>query len=250
MFFFITPSYFLLFRFVFIDCLGSLHIVVLQEALEVQNGNLFPLLNIQKLTQGSIRIDVLLVVQAVLLHVVHDATGHVRAAHLCALGLAKKHAQIVRDLLGLREHGGLLGYRVARLIHCRSPSAAAAAGTLELTGKTLLHLLQVAQHHAKLVAELVHLCYLSIELGHKADLILSGSSGGSRSSHGGRHRGSTGSGSLRGTARRSRCCGYRGDLLLLGGGGLRGLGNSCGRRFGCSLRAHFILVVGLFRGFF
>ena len=225
--------------------------MVLEVALKVEDSHLLGLRHLEELAKSSVRVDVLLVVEAVLLHVVHHATSHVRAADLGALGLAKEHAEVIRNLLGLREDRGLLGKGVARLIKGRGPSAAAAARTLELTAQALLHLLHVAEHHAELVTEVVDLRNLGVELSNKglrAGLL----DGGGRGSHnGGGHRGRGG----RRSRRRLRGTGGRGggrsrygsgdgcDLLLLGSGRLLSSGYTC---LGCSLGAHFILVVGLF----
>ena len=77
--------------------------MVLEVALKVEDSHLLGLRHLEELAKSSVRVDVLLVVEAVLLHVVHHATSHVRAADLGALGLAKECAERIRDLLGLRE---------------------------------------------------------------------------------------------------------------------------------------------------
>ena len=250
-----------MFRFYFLwfVCLSRDHlrhrhrldVVVLEVALEVEDSHLLSLRHLEELAKSRIRVDVLLVVEAVLLHVVHHATRHIGAADLGALGLAEEHAEVVRNLLGLREDRGLLGKGVARLVKGRGPSAAAAARTLELTAQALLHLLHVAENHAELVAKVVDLRDLGVELrnkGLRAGLLSrSGYRGGGRDHNRGGHRGRRRRRRLGGAGRRSRGRRYGSgngcDLLLLGSGRLL-RGNTC--LGGCSLGAHFILVVGLF----
>lgn len=122
--------------------------MVLEVALEVEDSHLLGLRALEELAKRGIRVDVLLVVEAVLLDVVHDATGYVRAAHLRALRLAEEDTEVVRDLLRAREDRRLLGKRVTRLIQLRRLRAAAAAGLLDLAGKTLLELLHVGEDKA------------------------------------------------------------------------------------------------------
>jgi len=215
------------------SCLYShrrLHVVVLQEALQVEDGHLLSLTYVQKLTQSSVRQDVLLVVQAVLLHVVHYATGYIRAAHLSALGLAQEDAQGISNLLGLGEYTGLLGYRVASLVEQRCPRAAPATSLLNLACQALLQLLHVSQNSAQSVAELIYLGYLAVKLGYKVQLSLRLSSSGGYcggSHYRGSYYGSSycRSGSLAAT-RGGGSGGYSGCGLSLCGSSLRSLGNS------------------------
>jgi hypothetical protein len=233
--------------FIILTCLrsgGGLHIVALQVALEVQDGYLLRLRYRQKLAQSGIRVDVLLVVQAVLLHILHDAAGHIRAGHQGALGLAQEHAQSISNHLGLGEDGGLLGQGVAGLIHLRGAHAAAAAGTLELTAQALLGLLHVSQHGAQLVAQLVYTSYLAGELSHQGHLLLSGHGCCRGGSQGG--SGSRGRGSLSG-----RCLGGSCGGGSHGGGGYGLLGRSgllcgCGRRLLGGSGTHLYLLSGFF----
>jgi len=205
--------------------------VNLEVALEVEDGDLLRLRYGKKLAESGVREDVLLVVETVLLDVVHDATGDIRAAHLRALGLAKEDAERIRNLLGLREDRGLLGDRVTRLVKNGRPRAAAATSLLNLASKALLKLLHVGKDGAERVAELIHLGDLGVELSYKVELSLRLSC---RSS---RYRGGyNGRGSYR--YRGGRCSlaatrggggrggGNSGDRLRLCGGSLRGLRGS------------------------
>lgn len=231
-----------------------LDVVVLEVALEVEDSNLLGLRALEELAKRGIRVDVLLVVEAVLLDVVHDATGDVRAAHLRALGLAEEDAEVIRDLLRAGEDRRLLGEGVARLIQLGRLRAAATAGLLDLASKTLLELLHVGEDEAERVAELVDLGHLGVELGDKVNLGLRlGGCGNryrgnyrSRARRGNRGRnGLGGLGSLgyrRGGRHRGRH--YRGDLLLLGSGRLLRGGRRSRHLGGVLIGAHFILKSG------
>jgi len=226
--------------------LRRLDVVTLEVALEEEDGHLLTSAHLEKAAKRGIRVDVLLVVERVLLHVVHDATGDIGAAELRALSLAKEYAEVVRDLLGLRENGGLLGHGVASLIHLGGASAAAATSLLELARKALLRLLHVSEHRAERLAEVINLRDGGSERGSKVHGLLRGGSrnrGGSDSRNRGGRRSSAGS-------RLAASGGRRGAGGSRGGGGYR-LGSLRGLLSGGSLLlgrigAHFILVSGLF----
>ncbi len=213
----------------------------LEVALEVEDRHLLGLRGAEQLTKRGIRVDVLLVVELLLLDVGHDAARHIGAAHLRALGLAKEDAKVVRDLLGLGEDRLLLGKGVARLIQRRRPSAAAAAGLLELAGKALLSLLHVGKHGRERGAEVIDLRDVRGKLGDKVHLLLrSGGGNGGRRHRGGNRRGrSGGAGGLRATGR-----GHRGRRGGYGNGNNRG-GGLLGDIRGLLVGAHLILVAGL-----
>jgi hypothetical protein len=227
---------------------NRLDVVNLEVALEVEDSHLLTIADLEKAAKRGIRVDVLLVVERVLLHVVHDATGHIGAAELRALGLAKEYAEVVRDLLGLRENGGLLGEGVARLVKLGRPRAATATSLLELTRKALLGLLHVGEHGAERLAEVINLRDVGGELGNEVHLLLSNRGGGNRGGNDSRNRGGrrssagsrlAASGGRRGAGGSSR-----------GGGGNYRLGSLRGLLSGGSLLlgrigAHFILVSGL-----
>ena len=214
----------------------------LEVALEVEDRHLLGLRGAEQLTKRGIRVDVLLVVELLLLDVGHDAARHIGAAHLGALGLAEEHAKVVRDLLGLGEDRLLLGKGVARLIHGRRPSAAAAAGLLELASQALLSLLHVGKHGRQRGAEVIDLRDVRGKLGDKVHLLLRGGGGRGGRRHGGgnrRGRSGGGAGGLRATGR-----GHRGRGGGYGNGGNRG-GGLLGDIRGLLVGAHLILVAGL-----
>ena len=217
--------------------------MALEVRLEVEDIDLLGLRDAEELTESGIRVDVLLVVEALGLDVVHDATRDIRTRHERTLGLAEEDTELVRDLRGLRENRGLLGELLAVGIELGYPRAAAAAGTLELAAEALLHLLALSKKIAERVANLVELRDVGIELSDKVDLNLGLSSGrrryrgGDYGGGGGRYRGSR----LAATGTRSSDNRGSGDNRRGGGGyRLRGLG---GGLWG-SLGAHFILVTG------
>lgn len=80
-----------------------------EELLEVENRELIRLRNTQKLTEGRIRVDRLLVHEAVGLGVVDDARGYVGAGDERTLREAKEGAELSADRRGLREDTGLGG---------------------------------------------------------------------------------------------------------------------------------------------
>jgi len=135
MFYVLCFMFYVFLLFFFRVCLSNrgLDVVTLEVRLEVEDIHLLGLRYTEQLAKSGIRVDVLLVVEALGLYVVHDATGYIRAGHQRALGLAEEYAKVVRDLRGLREDGGLLGELLAVSIKLGYPRAAAAAGTLELT---------------------------------------------------------------------------------------------------------------------
>ena len=218
--------------------------MALQVALKVQDGHLLGLSDRQELAQSGIRVDVLLVVQAVLLHILHNATGDIGARYQGTLGLAQEYAQGISNYLRLGEDGRLLGQGVAGLIHLRGAHTAAAASALQLTAQALLSLLHVCQHQAQLVAQLVYAGYLAVELGYQGYLILG--SGHYRGSYRGGGGSSSGGSGLRGgclAAGASSGSGQsRGGYSLLGRSGLLcGRGRLCG-----GLRTHLYLLSGFF----
>jgi hypothetical protein len=218
--------------------------VHLEVALEVEDRDLLGLRGAEQLAKRGIRVDVLLVVEFLLLDVGHDAARHIGAAHLRALGLAKEHAKVVRDLLGLREDRLLLGKGVARLIKRRRPSAATAAGLLELAGKALLSLLHVGKHGRERGAEVVDLRDVRGKLGDKVHLLLRGGGGrGGRRHNGGGDRRGRGRSGRRGGGLATRR-GHRGRRGGYGNGGNRG-GGLLGDIRGLLVGAHLILVAGL-----
>ncbi len=83
--------------------------------LEVEDREVIRLRDAQKLTEGGIRVDRLLVHEAVALGVVDDARGHVGAGDECTLGEAEEGAELGTDRRGLREDARLGRRTIDRL---------------------------------------------------------------------------------------------------------------------------------------
>lgn len=82
-----------------------------QVLLQVEVGQLLIGLHAQQSAQLGIRVDVVLVLQVVLLHVGGHKLGHVGTALLATSGAAKEGAQLGGDVSGNLEdrHAGRLG---------------------------------------------------------------------------------------------------------------------------------------------
>ena len=115
-----------------------LHVVAAQVLLQVQDGQHITLIQGQQLAQRGIRLDRLLVHQAVVPRILLHTLGHRRPAHLRVLRLAQERAQLSRDLHRLGEDAGLgLG-----TLHGLRLALAAAVGLLREAGRLLLNRLQ------------------------------------------------------------------------------------------------------------
>jgi len=173
-----------------------LHVVAVQVALEVEVRQRLALANGQQRLQGRIRLDVVLVLQVLLLHVVVHTLGHLRAAHQGTVGLAQELAELIRHLGGALKDAQRAGRRTLG----GGCAALALARILQLAVDTLLQLLHLTQHRRHRLAQGVQVASHGLQV-----LIQSGggASGGGLSSrhHGGgrhHHRRSRRSGSLRG----------------------------------------------------
>jgi hypothetical protein len=185
--------------------------VTVQVALEVEVGQELAVTDGQQLLQGCVGLDVVLVLQVVLLHVVVHALGHLGAAHQGAVGLAQELAQLVSHLGGALEDAQCTRLGVRALLHLGA--ALALAGILDLAVHTLLQLLHLVQHGGHGLLQGVQVTSHGLQV-----LIQSG---------GGHHGGSHG-GHLHG-GRGHHGGGSRGSGLLgLGLGGLSNRGSSHG----------------------
>ena len=191
-----------------------------EVALEVEVGEVVSISEAEELLERGIRLDVVLVLQVLLLHVVVHALGHLRAAHQGAVGLAQELAELVRHLGGALKDAQRTGRRTLG----GGCAALALARILQLAVDTLLQLLHLAQHRRHRLAQGVQVASHGLQV-----LIQSrgGASGGGLSGrhHGGgrhHHRRSRRSGGLRGLH------GLRGLGRLHNGSSHRG-GRSGGR---------------------
>jgi len=196
---------------------GGLDVVHIQELLEVEVGQLVRGGHAQQRAQLGIRVDVVLVLQVVLLHIGGHILGHIGAALLRAGRAAHECAQLRGNLHGNLEdrHASRLGGITLHLVLALAlvshllDLARLLLQTLGLSHKLRHHLPQGEQARGQ-----------ALHLGLQAQLGgLSGLSGLSGSHHGGGDRG--------------RGHSHRLGLGLLGlGGGHRGRGSHGGRLLG------------------
>lgn len=217
-----------------VGCLGnwgSLDVVWLEVALEVEDLEFILLGDLEEFAEGSIGLDVLLLHEAVLLGVVADSGGDLAAAGEAALGLAEEDTEFLRDNAWLGEDGLLLWLLSAIGIEFWSLAVAATlAGLLEFAWDALLQLLHLREDLGEGAAHLVHLLNEAVEFGDDVDffLLLLNNGWGS----GGNNWGHSGSHNNWGWGWGWGCDGgnWGGDSGLLGvllGGGLA-LGSLCG----------------------
>ena len=135
--------------------LHYLDVVLVEVALEVEVGEALSVSNAEELLERRIRLDVVLVLEALLLDVGCDGLGDIGAAHLAALGLAEEDAEVITELGRDLEdaEAGRLSNTV--LIELRRGAALALAGILDLTGHTLLELLELGVKGGDGLAEAV-----------------------------------------------------------------------------------------------
>ena len=181
--------------------------MAVQVALEVEVRQGLALADGQQRLQGRIRLDIVLVLQVLLLHVVVDALRHLAAAHESAIGLAKELAQLIRHLGGALKDAEHTGLGIRALGNGCAPLALACI--LQLTVHALLELLHLAQHRRHSLAQGVQVASHGLQV-----LIQSGGGAGSRGDCSLHHRG-------RGHHHRGGSCS--------GGCSLRGLDSLLGR---------------------
>jgi len=117
--------------------------VLVEVALEVEVGEALSVSNAEELLERSIRLDVVLVLETLLLDVGRHGLGDIGAAHLAALGLAKEDAEVIAELGGDLEDAEASRLRGTILIELGRGATLALAGILDLTGNTLLELLEL-----------------------------------------------------------------------------------------------------------
>ena len=159
--------------------------MLVEVALEVEVRQTLRVGNAEQLLERGIRLDVVLVLEALLLDVGRHRLGDVGAAHLAALGLAEEDAEVITELRGDLEdaEAGRLGGTV--LIELRGGAALALAGILDLAGNTLLELLELGVQRGDRLAEAVQRTDHATDLiADRLDRLLSGYLG----RHNGRRR--------------------------------------------------------------
>ena len=160
---------------------SRLDVVLVEVALEVEVRELLALRDAEELLERGIRLDVVLVLEAVVLHVDVHRLRNLRARHQGAVALAEEVAELIRDLRGaLEDRGGTL-YLDAVLVDLNA--ALALASILDLAVDTLLELLHLRDHGRGGLTE-------RGEVGHHGlEVLIKGRGRGNRaSSLGGRRR--------------------------------------------------------------
>ena len=243
----------------------SLDVVLVQVALEIEVGQRLRIeirrslvIGRQQLAQLAVGLDLMLVLQVVLLHVVVHALRHLRAAHERALGLLEERAQLLRDDHGALEDGQHTGLRaLGALLGLRA--AAALARVLDLAVDTLVQALHLAEEGHHRLAEGVQARRHGLEVLVERRRGASRHHGGGHLLHGGggnhHGRGHGGGGGRRlgllglglgGRRRGDHHINYNGGGLLLGytlGGGLHGGGGTHYTGSRGSLSGHFTRIV-------
>ena len=122
-----------------------------EVALEVEVREVVRIREAEQLLERGIRLDVVLVLQVLLLHVVVDLARHVGAGDQRALRLAEEDAELISHLRGDLEDGRTA--RLGALLALRLDAAATLAGILDLAVDALLQLLDLRDHRGDNLAE-------------------------------------------------------------------------------------------------
>jgi hypothetical protein len=220
--------------------------------LEVEDREVIRLRDPQELAKRRIRVDRLLVHEAVALGIVDDARGHIGAGDERTLGEAKEGAELGTDRRGLREDAGLGG----RTVHRLGLALPLATRLLDEARRELLNNLEARRRRGKGSLLGRELLVEGVDLGRElgADVILRDSrdigrrsrsrSSRRRNSRGRNDRGRDGGNNLLGSrllgglgGRDSHRGGCNGGNNRLHGGLLR---SDLGRLGGGSGRAHYV----------
>lgn len=132
----------------------DLDVVLVQVLLEVEVRERLALRDAEELLEGGIRLDVVLVLQALLLDVRRDGLRDVGAAHLAALRLGEEGAEVIAERRRHLEDGQARRLGDTVLIQL-GRAALALAGILDLAGNTLLELLELGVEGGDRLAEAV-----------------------------------------------------------------------------------------------
>jgi len=142
----------------------NLEVVLVQVLLEVEVRERLPLRHAEKLLERRIRLDVVLVLEALLLDVGRHGLRDVGAAHLAALRLGEERAEVITELRGDLEDGETRRLGRTVLVQLRR-TALALASILDLASHTLLELLELGVERGDRLAQAVQ------GTDHAADLI-------------------------------------------------------------------------------
>jgi len=130
----------------------GLDVVLVEVLLEVEVRQGLTLRRSEELLEQGIRLDVVLVLEALLLDVGRHRLGDVGARHLRTLGLAEEAAELIGELGGDLEDGEANRLRLAVRIHSRR-AALALARILNLAVHALLELLELSVERGDNIAE-------------------------------------------------------------------------------------------------
>ena len=128
--------------------------MLVQILLEVEVGERLALRDAEELLERRIRLDVVLVLEALLLDVGRHGLRDVGAAHLAALRLREEGAEVIAQLGRHLEDGQARRLGDTVLIQLRR-AALALASILDLAGNTLLELLELGVERGDRLAEAV-----------------------------------------------------------------------------------------------
>ena len=181
--------------------------MLVEVLLEIEVGELLTLGDLEDLLERSIRGDVVLVLEALLLDIVVHLLGDIGAGDEGARGVTEELAELIGNLEGDLEDGEALGRITLGL---RANTALALASILDLTVDTLVKALDLSDHGGDRLTERGEGgedgLEVLIESGRRGSRGLGSRSGGRRGSDRDRRR------SNRGGRRRSS--GLLGDGLL------------------------------------
>ncbi len=189
--------------------------MAIEVALQVEVGQVLVRGDRQQRPQGCIRVDGMLVLQVVRLHVLVHGLGDLGARHQGASGAAEEGQQLRSHLSGaLKDGRGALDLHAVLI---QLDTAAALARILHLAVHALLQLLDLGQQRGSGLAE-------GVQVGrHRLEVIIQrggGHGGYSRRLHGGRGYNDGGLHSLGGALGDGLLGGLNSDGGNKGGGGL------------------------------
>lgn len=118
--------------------------MTVEVTLEVEVRELVRLRYLEELAERSIRLDVVLLLEALLLDVVVDLLRHIRTADQRAIRVTEELVELIRDLRGDLEDGRAT--RLRRLLTLGANATLALAGILDLTVHALVEALDLRDH--------------------------------------------------------------------------------------------------------
>jgi hypothetical protein len=187
----------------------GLDVVLVEVLLEIEVGQSLTSGDGQELAESSVRLDVVLVLQALFLDVGGNGLGNIGARHLRTLGLTEESAEVVAQL-GRDFKDGEASRLLFTIGTLSASTALTLTGIFDFTVDALVELLELTVESGDNFTEAVELS------NHAADFITNGLLRSLNSFSGG--SGDRGDGGYRGRSRSSLSLssGLFGDLLGLG----------------------------------